>query len=140
KQYESFCQLNNYVAFPVTQQSLAHFIAQEAPKRQASSMLQLVATLKSHQVDLGYNNDIFDNDGQIKRILRGVKVVTGMKLKTERLPITRDIVFKLVEQCGTSFNDVVMRAAICIAFAGFLRTGEFNYDKWDPTSHKSKAS
>lgn len=140
KQYESFCQLNDYIAFPITQWALAHFIAQEAPKRQASSMLQLVATLKSHQVDLGYNNDIFDNDGQIKRMLRGVKVVTGIKPKAERLPITRDIVFKLVGQCDESFNGTVMRAAICTAFAGFLRTGEFTYDKWDSASHNSKVS
>jgi hypothetical protein len=28
-----------------------------------------------------------------------------------------------------------MRAAMCVAFAGFLRVGEFTYTNWDTTSH-----
>jgi hypothetical protein len=99
-------------------------------------MTQLIASLKSHQIDCGYDNTIFENDGQIKRMLRGVKRVNGLKLKKERLPITRDIVIKLVAQCGTSFNDITMRAAICVAFGGFLRTGEFTYSSWNASSHE----
>ena len=29
-----------------------------------------------HQIDLEYMNDIFKNDSQIKRVLRGIKAVT----------------------------------------------------------------
>ena len=137
KQYKQFCQEKQYLpAFPITQRVLAHFIAHEAPKRQATYMNQLIASLKSHQIDCGYDNAIFENDGQIKRILRGVKRVNGLKPKNERLPITRDIVIKLVAQCGTSFNDITMRTAICIAFAGFLRIGEFTYSSWNSSSHE----
>jgi hypothetical protein len=98
-------------------------------------MTQLIASLKSHQIDCGHDVSIFENDSQIKRILRGVKRVNGLKPKNERLPITRDIVLKLVAQCGTSYNDTTMRAAICTAFAGYLRTGEFTYNSWNATSH-----
>jgi hypothetical protein len=65
-----------------------------------------------------------------------MKRVNGLKPKNERLPITRDIVVKLVAQCGTSFNDITMRTAICVAFAGFLRTGEFTYSSWNSSSHE----
>ena len=64
------------------------------------------------------------------------KRVNGLKSQNERLPITRDIVIKLVEQCSSSFNDITMRAAICVAFAGFLRTGEFTYSSWNSSSHE----
>jgi hypothetical protein len=33
-----------------------------------------------------------------------------------------------------------MRAAICIAFAAFLRTGEFTYNTWNGSSHESLVS
>lgn len=95
----------------------------------------MIASLKSHQIDYGYDNANFENDIQIKRMLRGVKRVNGLKPKNERLPITRDIVVKLVNQCGTSFNGITMRTAICVAFAGFLRTGEFTYSSWNSSSH-----
>jgi hypothetical protein len=140
KQYSRFCHEYQYTAFPITKHALCHFIAKEAPNRRASSMTQLIASLKSHHIDCGYSNEIFENDGQIKRILRGVKIVNGIKPTNNRLPITRDIVQKLVAQCNNSFNDVVMRAAICVAFAGFLRTGEFTYDSWNSSSHQSNIS
>jgi hypothetical protein len=103
-------------------------------------MSQLIASLKSYQIDCGYSNHIFENDGQIKRILRGVKIVGGTKPKNKRLPITHDIVGKLVAQCDDSYNGTTMRAAICIAFAGFLRTAEFTHQTWNRTSHQSSLS
>ena len=128
KLYKQFCEEKQYLpTLPVTQTALAHFIAHLAPNRQATYMTQLIASLKSHLIDCGYDNSIFENDSQIKRILRGVKKVNGLKPKNERLPITRDIVIKLMAQCDTSFNDITMRTAICVAFAGFLRTDEFMY-------------
>ena len=95
-QYTEFCKTHKYNPFLITQKPLADFITEEAPKCQANSMAQLIASLKSHQIDCGYSNAIFENDGQIKQIMHGVKVVTGIKPKNERLPITKDIVEKLV--------------------------------------------
>ena len=117
-----------------------HFIADEAPKRQASSMAQLITSLKSHQIDCGYTNDIFENDGQVKRILRGVKIVNSIKRRNERLPITRDIVEQLVSHCDNSFHGTTMRAAICLAFAGFLRIGEFTHNTWNSSSDQNSVS
>ena len=111
-----------------------------APKRQAASMAQLIGSLKSYQTDLGFSNAVFENDEQIKRILRGIKVVSGIKPKRERLPITKDIIGKLVEQCDKSFNGTVIRAAIWVAFAAFLRMGEFTYNTWNGSSHECLVS
>ena len=114
--------------------------ANEALKHMVGYMTQLVASLKSHQIDCGHGNEIFQNNEQIKRILRGVKIVSGLKPKIIRLPITKDIVIKLVAQCNSSFNGSTMRAAICTAFAGFLRTGEFTYNLWNSSSHQTQVS
>jgi hypothetical protein len=52
KQYQQFCKEKPYSpVFPISQLALAHFIAHEALKRQASYVTQIIASLKSHQID-----------------------------------------------------------------------------------------
>jgi len=84
---------------------------------------------------MGLDNKIFESDGQIKRILRGVSIVNGVKRKPDRTPITIEVLSELVRACNShTFDGVILKAAMCLAFAGFLRVGEFTYDKWDSTS------
>jgi len=65
-------------------------------------------------------------------------VVNGMKPKNERLPITKPIVVDLVAHCEeSSYDGIAIKAAICVAFAGFLRIGEFTHNAWNSTSHES---
>jgi hypothetical protein len=120
------------------------FISHIAPTKSADTVKQIIASIKSHQIDCGYDNSVFDNDAQVQRILRGVSIVNGVKgtqkPKLIRDPITHDLLKRMVQHCDDSFDGMTMRAAMCVAFAGFLCVGDFTYTKWDTTSHLTSIS
>jgi integrase len=114
------------------------------PTKSSDTVKQIISSLKSYQVDCGYDNSVFDNDTQVRRILQGVAIVksvkNNLKPKLVRDPITHDLLKRMVQYCDDSFDRMTMRAAICVAFAGFLRVGDFIYTKWDTTSHLTAIS
>ena len=68
----------------------------------------------------------------LQRISRGLRSRGGEAEKRKRRPITRDILLKLLKECDQSTSDGAnIHAALCVAFAGFLRMGEFTYDAAD---------
>jgi integrase len=144
KQYREFCTPRGLPDFPITQKSILAFISHIAPTKTSDTVKQIISSLKSYQVDCGYDNSVFDNDTQVQRILRGVAIVNGaknnLKPKLVREPITHDLLKRMVQHCDDSFDGMTMRAAMCVAFAGFLRVGDFTYAKWDPSSHLTAIS
>ena len=68
----------------------------------------------------------------LERIIAGIKRMHGKPQKRERLPITRDVLIKLLRKLDTT-NEVqaTLHAAYSIAFAAFLRAGEFTYKQGD---------
>ena len=66
----------------------------------------------------------------LQRIIAGLRRLYGEGDTRERQPITRDILLKLISRFDqTTFEGANLHAAFCLAFAGFLRMGEFTYDK-----------
>jgi glutaredoxin 2 len=121
KQYREFCTPRGLPDFPVTQNSILAFISHIAPTKTADTVKQIISSLKSHQVDRGYDNSVLNNDAQVQRILRGVSIVNGVKgtqkPKLIRDPITHDLLKRIVRHCDESFDGMTMRAAMCVAFA-----------------------
>ena len=79
---------------------------------------------------------------QLQCILKGSKKSQSSVLcRKERLPITFDILVKLIKQFATSLciYDSIMYSAICsMAFFGFMRCGEFTIlsnTKFEPSSN-----
>jgi integrase len=72
---------------------------------------------------------IFDHP-RLQRIIHGVRRFHGEGGTRERLPITRDILLKIL-QCLPRWRTDLMQAnlyaAFCLAFAGFLRVSEFTW-------------
>ena len=66
----------------------------------------------------------------LQRIIVGLQKLYGEGDTREHRPITRDILLKLISRFDqTNFEGANLHAAFCLAFAGFLRMGEFTYDK-----------
>ena len=77
------------------------------------------------------NLDVFHHP-VLDRILTGIKRKNGEAEKRERLPITREILIKLLSRLDqTKEKGANLHAAYCLAFAGFLRAGEFTYTTQD---------
>ena len=66
----------------------------------------------------------------LQRIIAGLQRWYGERDTHERRPITRNILLWLISRFDQiTFEGVNLHAAFCLAFAGFLRMGEFTYDK-----------
>jgi hypothetical protein len=91
---------------------------------------------RSLHIDMGLLTDgIFDHP-RLQRIIHGARRFHGEAGTRERLPITRDLLLRIL-QCLPHWRTDPMQAnlyaAFCLAFAGFLRVGEFTWSKTDYT-------
>jgi len=83
--------------------------------------------LRSAHIERSLDTSVFDAP-VIKRVIRGAKRVYGEGVKKLRLPLTAPILHKVINEARDDFDSVNIKAALCVAFAGFLRSGEFTWD------------
>ena len=87
-----------------------------------------LSALRSTHIQLGYDTCAFD-DLRIELVLRGGKRLYGEGEKRLRLPLTAPILLRIINQIGDDHDGVNLMVALCVVFAGFLRSGEFTWDK-----------
>jgi len=79
-------------------------------------------------------------DPRIDLIIRGGKRVYGEGVKASRYPITSNILLRMVNETRNDEEGINVKAALCVAFAAFLRCGELTWNTWSPESHHSLLS
>lgn len=91
-----------------------------------------ITGVRSYHVDLGYTDlDVFHHP-MLERILAGIRRLRGEPDRRERKPITRDLLLQIIKTLDTSTQrGATLHAAFCLAFAAFLRIGEFTYSDQD---------
>jgi hypothetical protein len=73
-------------------------------------------------------------------ILRGGKRIYGEGAKAIRYPLTSDLLRQVVCEIDDGEEGTNVKAALCVAFAAFLQSGELTWDTWSPNSHLSHLS
>ena len=99
------------------------------PDRLKTATIKLYLTgMCSYCIDLGTADlSAFENP-RLQRILRGIKIfhATREAERREQLPITRDLLLRIVSRLDASnYEGATFRAAFCVAFAAFLHTRGF---------------
>ena len=83
--------------------------------------------IKSYQLDLRIECTAF-TDPRLERTLQGIKHDHNEPQRQDQTPLIRPNLVLMLSRVGhTSYDDTVIRAAFTLAFAAFLRVGEFPY-------------
>lgn len=102
----------------------------------------------SHVRSLHIDNDLDFSPTEspmVQRVIRGIKRYHGEKDRKPKLPITLPILLTLLHHIkeANSLDYQMLTAACCLAFAAFLRCGEFtvaNTKKWNPSINLSRSA
>ena len=95
-----------------------------------------LGAIRSFHLQTGIDTSGID-DARIPIIFRGGKRIHGQGPKRTRYPLTADILLRLVCQINDDEEGTNVKAALCVAFAAFLRSGDITWDTWFPNSYLS---
>ena len=99
-----------------------------------------VTAIRSFHIENGFPITIFSHP-RIELVIRGGKRVYGEGVKKLRLPLTSSVLLRIVNEVRVDEEGINVKAALCVAFAAFLRSGEFTWDSpWIENSHESNLS
>ena len=140
KSYEYYCGQFRLQAWPAQEKTLVEWITGRGTGRsklkyqgkvKPGTIASMLSALQSVHVDRKYSLNLFDSPW-LKRVLDGIKRCQPTLTPTKKAkPISLSTLHKLVDSCSSSLSDIHFSTACKVAFAGFLRLGEFTYSKED---------
>ena len=123
KQYIKFCETNNLVSVPASEEVLLLYIAHLHMKGLCSSSVKVyLAAVRALHVFRGYSNPLQDKL-RLKLALSGFG--NNDVCKKEKMPITFSVLRDICKVLSQSYDDVMIQSAICLGFFGCLRVSEF---------------
>ena len=146
RRYINYCDKAHCQPLPLTEQRLCQFVTKLAEEGLSHQTIQSYLT-GTRQLQLAANlpEPHIGSMPKLEQVLKGIKVVKSRSVAQARtrLPITPDILQRMrrvLDQQPHAFNHIMLWAASCLCFYGFLRCGEITVPSaigYDPGSHLS---
>ena len=131
--YTEYCTLFEKRPFPAHVGRLAAWIVHLGGRRLKPKMIKGYLTgLRFHRLDCTLDMAELEVYSHLilQKIIAGLWRLYGEGDTRECRPITWDVLLRLISRFDqTTFEGANLYAAFCLAFTGFLRMGEFTYDK-----------
>lgn len=148
KRYLEFCRLSSLSPFPTTENQLCSFVAHLAQEGlQHSSVRGYLSAVRHLQIMGGMGDPFVASWPLLEYTLKGLKLRQAKCKSTRsktRLPITPNIMRQLRESWerdSSHPDNIMLWAACCTCFFGFLRSGEVTVSSvsdYDPEAHLSE--
>jgi hypothetical protein len=119
--------------FPPTKDEVLEFLAERGDTVKSQTIMNWISAMKSGLADIGADVSFFDSR-EFALFKRGIRRVKGESITKTALPLTLPILLKVNGRLlagWPSRRQVVLAVAFSLAFACFLRSGEFTYDTFD---------
>ena len=130
KRYLMFCLCNNTSPLPVVESTLCYFVATLAQEGLTHNTIRsYLSAVKHLSIELQGTDPFQSSMPHLEHILRGIKSEQAKRSPKPRthLPITPSIlhsISRVWELNSTKYDNIMLWAACCLCYFGFLRAGE----------------